>query len=416
MALEEGYTTPAYTAPKTYAPPKAAPKVVVAEIEDDYNTLAEKYGADPLVMAEENDGAPVQAGAAYTLPPSKPLYSETEPPINPFAGVTGGATASDYPVPRYDPETDGPYDEWLEGLGTTTSETGWLEGQWDRFWLGYNNWPGLRSLVTAGGGEPGRLPGQTIDDATQPIRDFFNPTSYAPGVGLGAGATLGMDSMLMGALDAGGAGGDSPVDIEDRSVDRAVTDRIKDAYVNTGVGTGYPNDMPPPGTDAWFDWLDANNPYAPGTPDYFNWMNTQYQYGADPLSNEASGNLSPEEQARQDWYEIYMNPENKGRGGGIVGWIEERTGLDIDPEEFFTGEKSDEVLQAILDNFRDDELAYLNSHGILVIDEDEGYDLPDYGGGYTYPTPAYYPAYPSYGYGGQQYQKSAELGLVSWSI
>jgi hypothetical protein len=143
------------------------------------------------------------------------------------------------------------------------------------------------------------------------------------------------------------------------------------------------------------------------------------QVPASPLSNEyyEPAEPSPEQKLRQNWEETYMDPQNKGRGGGIVGWIEERTGLSIDPETFFTEELSEEVLQSILANFRDDELNYLESQGILVAEEEiplpSSYGYGGYGGygkaSYTYPSA--YSQKPQ-----RQRNSNPNLGLVSWSI
>lgn len=102
MPLEEGYTAPSiYSPPKkrvaprktTYRPPTTTykppaiiprleqeakygpepivqpPKVIIPEIGDDFESLGDKYGVDPLDLAQANaDVGGVQAGAALDLP------------------------------------------------------------------------------------------------------------------------------------------------------------------------------------------------------------------------------------------------------------------------------------------------------------------------------------------------------------
>lgn len=91
MPLEEGYTTPTtFTPPKKkpYTPPKTfkvplleqekkygaepvvePPKVIIPEIGDDFESLGDKYGVDPLALQQANtDVGGVQAGAALSLP------------------------------------------------------------------------------------------------------------------------------------------------------------------------------------------------------------------------------------------------------------------------------------------------------------------------------------------------------------
>lgn len=188
----------------------------------------------------------------------------------------------------------------------------------------------------------------------------------------------------------------------------------------------HPN-RPQPGTDEFYDWLVETSPYPPGTPEFFayaNAMEGQRGGGADPLSQDYY-----QESPDYDPYSAaaYADPNNplsqgKGRGGGIVAWIEERTGLDIDPEEFFTGGKTEEMLDAILENFSPDEQAWLATQGILVPDDGEDslptyspYSPPVYGeGGGDYSYPIYYGN--SGGGSGPTYQRSPMLGLVSWSI
>ncbi|MCK5851270.1 MAG: hypothetical protein KAH23_10170 [Kiritimatiellae bacterium] len=119
---------------------------------------------------------------------------------------------------------------------------------------------------------------------------------------------------------------------------------------------------------------------------------------------------------KYDWENTYLDPDNKGRGGGIPGWIEERTGMvGIDPWNM-----SDEEFEIFLSSFDTEELNYLESHGFIVPQGVYvGGGVPAYGsggtsrgGGGTYPT----------GYGGYSSQtpsyaqRQSYIGLTSWSI
>ena len=147
---------------------------------------------------------------------------------------------------------------------------------------------------------------------------------------------------------------------------------------------------------------------------------SQDYYGITPSSGRepATGRrFSPDEPARKI---ILMDPDDPARHrGGAIRWIEERTGINISPEEFIQEGVSEEVLKAILENFTPEELEYLEKKDILTTGGTTGGygspPLPIYGqsgGGYNYPM-----YYGGNGYdSGPSYARTPILGLTSWSI
>jgi len=416
------------------------PKVVVAERGDDMNTLASKLGVDPLDLQKANpDASSVQAGAAYSVPNFNDRYNNrvTSVPISLF-----GTPRQDVPIPQgYDTNAgfNDRYNNRLNRVPISLFGTGRqdvpIPADYDpndaydvaRALPGENindftnrvnpqptPIPGqeteprnyIMDILTSGGGREGEPIGTTIDRLLHPKRYREEETSYAP-TGARRFSPPRPGPVVPGAEYA---------DFRRAEQEAAYTDR--EARLMQG-SLGISNITDRPGYYGWDetrsygqegDWAQIYNPM----------YNPRPNLGAELEGGEFPRGEVPrdaEQELRDMWNDVYMNPENKGRGGGIVGWIEERTGMAIDPEEFFSGERSEDVLNAILNSFRPDELAYLESQGILVPEEE--YDLPTYGssgGSYSYPN--YYSGGRGGAGSGPVYNapRQSGLGLVSWSI
>jgi len=342
------------------------PKQIVAEVDDDFESLSKKLGIETQDLIKANiDDTTIKAGAVYNVP-----QVDTSLGVGTGAGI--GEDIVDWwkgeAVPWLDKQRQSIYDWGMSQPGG--------QGAWD--WI---NWEKNK--------ETGYLP---------------------PGVGVGAGIAF-----EGGGIDRGGLPPLPPITEYvdprgNRPADRVPYDTTPPGYYGF-YGTEGDLERGPAHIASSDTQLLGTVLYPTEEP------RERYRDQFERMWED--GEVSPqsaEVALRQMWEDVYLDPANKGRGGGIVGWIEERIGLTIDPETFFTEGASVEVLAAMLEEFRPDELNYLESQGILV--PVEGYDLPSYGAGYNYNYPAV--SYRAGGGGGsgpsQPYPRQSNLGLVSWSI
>jgi len=406
------YATPAKT---------VAPKVVVAERGDDLTSLASKLNVDITDMQRANpDTTQVQAGAAYSVPKTSGPEPTPMPTLNDFRQADAAMDVQNEKdaydaMHRINLAPGQTLEQYLQERNSKPDVPPYQKDNWFDAWVYENS-----HLPPGAPGTPEYALNNPATNFIQKILRFLGVNYGGSGSidtsgGVGTGAGIGF---IPGITQPGTMGTADPYAEPRQRADTTVVSPT-DPRANRPADRRayYGGNIPQPGTDEYYNWLVKNSPYQPGTSEFFAWANdldASTQMPAGPLSNDYfDDSLSPEEQLRRDWEEIYMNPENKGRGGGIVGWIEERTGLDIDPEAFYTEDRSEEVLNAMLENFRPDELAYLSSHGILVPVESE--TLPVYGGsGGDYNYPMYYGS--GYGGSGPTYKRTPILGLTSWSI
>jgi len=279
----------------------------------------------------------------------------------------------------------------------------------------------IKEILTSGGGAPGAQPGETFLN-----REWWRDLLGTDGSRIGIGAGVNVAGALGIGIQTGTPTSQSLAEYADfRKAEAAAAYQDREARFMTGsLGITAMRDKP-----GYYGQYGTEQDLAnQANGDFGKLYNPMYTPSATQTLGEKldAGEYSPgavppqtaEEALRQMWEDVYMNPANKGRGGGIVGWIEERTGIAIDPETFFTEGASSEVLARMLEVFRPDELNYLESHGFLVPVED--YDLPNY----NYPAPSYYRSqggsgggYGGYGSGPSgQVPRQTYLGLVSWSI
>ncbi len=382
----KGYQT--YVAPTPYVDPRSArpseraayttkPAVIVAEVGDTFGSLAQKSKVEEIEFIQANkDVTEIKADAVYNVPQ-----------IDITGGVGAGAGIGEDLW-----EGAKKAWEWLTPQGEFAGETFY---EWAQALPGGDLGGGLQNIIKRG---------------EESIRDFFLPDKET-GV-LPSGKPLASPVYTPPPTQAEYA------DFRKAEAEAAYRDR--EAQFMTG-SLGITDIRDRPGYYGFYGTEQDLAAQAAG--DFSQLYNPLYDpqpyvdpRGARPSEREAPE--SAEEALRQMWEDVYLDPANKGRGGGIVGWIEDRTGLTIDPETFFTEGASAEVLAAMLAEFRPDELNYLESQGIIV--PVERYELPSggvggatYGGRYNYPAPAYY------GGGGAaqtSYRQPATLGLVSWSI
>ena len=399
---EEVPLPPVYT-------PRTTPTVAVAEIGDDFETLAERYDVDALDMQRLNGDTTVQAGAAYTLP-TKPLAS----PV---------LTEQEWPewVPPW-------FREWYE------ENTNLEEGE-----PGTAQWA-LDFATNIRRGAEGAA-ASVVDF----FRNIFGEIDTTGGVGTGAG--IGPMKPLASTVPAqrpwempaygqmtGPPAPTTPVpttrvptgflEQEAAATTTAVQEAKERAWTDwrmqEAAATQAPSPIPAQGTDEYYDWLVEQSPYRPGTPEFFAWANEQTDSLAQPQPPAPSARMLEDMDADELW-EFYLDPRHKGRGGGLVGYLEERLGIPLDPEDVFTSVMDDSLLDAIMEEFQDEPetINYLVGQGVLVPVNGEGKPATVAGTvpsgavqKYTYPTPAYYGN--TYDY--QEYRRPATIGLVSWSI
>lgn len=363
----------------------------IAKVGDTWTSLADRLGVDQADLVKANDTQTPSAGTAVNIPSRPPsAYSQTSLGIDPNAG---------FDVERINLAPGQTLDEYLNPQPTLPQEP-WLKGQIQDFG---------QMLSGIGGGHSGEQLGETINRWTQPVRDLIYGTEEGGGGKVRPSLALPQDPRGARPSDRA-AYYQYTTDL--RSEAPPITgprDRASDRPGYYGF-YGTEQDL---AEQAAGDFSQLYNPlYDPVNPSFDPRANR-------PSEREAYTTKTNEAALRQMWQDVYLDPENKGRGGGIVGWIEDRIGLTIDPETFFTEGASEDVLAAMLEEFRPDELNYLESQGIIVPEEE--YDFPDYGGGvagdykvkYNYPAPAYGGGF---GQRPRQSQRPTYLGLTSWSI
>ena len=361
---------------------------IIAERDDSFDSLAERAGVDKSEFVRANkDISRVVPGAAYSVPQ-----------IDVSGGVgTGAGIALEMPSLR----GGGPYDD----QGLLANLTAYARGE-----ITYEQ---MYENMRPAPGEPGSPEWWTQNPVGKYFWELVNPNNQSSlGVGLGAGIGLNRGSEPAPPPPQLGS---TYADFRRAEAEAAYRDleaeRMKGTYDVTDI-----RDIP-----GYYGFYGTQEDI--GRNPYFVPSETQMLPGAELDTGEFPRGETPEltnkEALERMWEDVYLDPENKGRGGGIVGWIEERTGLTIDPETFFTEGASDDVLQAILNSFRQDEINYLASHGILV---EEEYDLPaglgygGYGGRYVYPSPSYYGGGEGKGRRpGRRGTGDNRIGLVSWS-
>ena len=339
----------------------------IAKVGDTWTSLADALGVDQGDLVKANDTQKPSAGTAVNVPPPK------IPSIDPNAG---------YDVPRMLPgET---MDEFLARVNPQPAPQP-VERQSIYDYL--NSLPG----GNLGGGLQ-----NIIGQGAEALRNFLlgggDGTSFVPsGVGAGAGiGPLPAEGYVdpRGARPSDRAAYDTRVDLDPRIEARARSEAIYEAQY--GVSNALA-DVPPP--ESFTDPRGARPSDRPA-------------YDTTPTNEERLAELEALWESQKETF---------GRGGGIPGWIEERTGISgIDPWDM-----SEEELAIFLDTFDTEELNYLESHGIIV--PEGGYPVTGTGGSRV---PAYgqriIPSYPT-GYGGYASQKPAYsqrpsyLGLTSWS-
>ena len=402
--------------PKPYIPPPNTtfarpPTQVVAEVGDDFPKLADRLGVETSDLVNANpDISRISAGAVFNVPQPAPVYD----------------------VPRFDPAGGQTYQEWLDVQAGASQPA-----QQDKLNI-------FKDIFYAGGGSPGRLPGETISDFLKPIRDFFFPndeTSYLPpGVGTGAGIGIPTGTSTAVPQDTSSA---EYADFRQAEALAAYTDR------EAGFMTGFQQPAPPvpPAVDARIRaealyeaqygvsselsdasierllQIEANEVVRKSfIPD----PDRPFEMPPHPSENpeifaniRASGGdaQAAYNEAVQKWDDAIMAhyEEGSGYGGGIPGWIEEKTGLvGIDPWNM-----TDEEFEIFLAAFDTEELNYLESHGILVPEDVYvGGGTPVYGSGGIGKAGGRQPV----GYGGFSSQRpsyanrESYLGLTSWSI
>ena len=385
-------TRTAYVAPpppKITVPKVVAPKQVIAEVGDDFPSLADRVGVDATDLANANkDTRVLRAGAAYNVPaPVDPNADFNVPRALP------GESTEDFRA-RINPQpaqTPAPRQSLLDFLPKplTKEEAG--------------------DVVI--GGLQGLGQFDLYDKLPQWLKDVFpNLPDETSALGIGQGAGIGPLGGIPEDVQVAPRTQAEYADFRQAEAAAAYKDREIAAMTGSLGITDIADRQRLQGLESAFTG-GFGGPY-------------QIPEGVINLSGEIQGQqpeITNTEALRNMWEDVYLDPANKGRGGGIVGWIEERTGLTIDPETFFIEGASEEVLAAMLGEFTLDELNYLESQGIIV--PVERAELPAYGGygggysgsgGYNYPAVSYQTG--GYGSGpSQPYQRQSNIGLVSWS-
>ena len=452
-----------YSAPRTA---REAPQVTVAKIGDDYPSLATKVGADPLEMARVNDGAPVQAGAAYTVP-SKPLASQVagggdseEPSFWEKVGM-GLQYGADYlaqdatelwqSVTPQDEAAGETFYDWAHAEPGEVGDSGWFMDNivrpvsrwWDKwFGIDYGGQSALPPGVGTGagamwGGQP--LP-TTIPDWLKPTdelrqqysasaRAASQPSDYTlsqmiPGWGeqtsqpytsYRAGGSVAADMRASGELQNPWQGPN-------------LMSGTTSPFGNYGGGrfqdSGFtPLDPGPPGPRMGHEFTTV-----PGGTDLFGGIGEQYM----------DSMVTPGEQRemRDERYRHFAGPDlydsqvdvlrgltrlkAEGDTQGLldagahpwakqftVNWLNSHEGADV-----YVG--SDGEIQGVIDwdNVPEGTVEQLVDLGYL---EKPG-QIGGYGGSGGYGGKYHYPGMSYYGNQLGDYKRPANLGLVSWSI
>ena len=342
----------------------ALPAYTVAEVGDTWTSLADRLGVDQADLVKVNDTQKPSAGTAVNVPQ-----------FDPFVGVGAGAGIGD------DILTGAK--KFLQGITPQDEAAGETFYDWASALPGGDLGGGLQNIIGQGSealrnlilGEEGGG-GKVLPSLALPVQPP-PPSNY--GVG-GQGATLRDLVWAENRME-----GRDPKDEA-----RARAEAIYEAQY--GVSNALADVRPPE------SFTDPR--------------------GARPSDRPAYDTTPPTNEERIAELEALWESQKEtfGRGGGIPGWIEERTGISgINPWDM-----SEEELAIFLNTFDTEELNYLESHGIIVpegsypVTGTGGSLVPAYGqrGGGVYPT----------GYGGYASQKPAYtqrpsyLGLTSWSI
>ena len=388
--------------PKPYIPPPNTtfarpPTQVVAEVGDDFPKLADRLGVETSDLVNANpDISRISAGAVFNVPQPAPVYD----------------------VPRFDPTSGQTYQEWLDSQAGASQPV-----QQDKLNI-------FKDLFYAGGGSPGRLPGETISDFLKPIRDFFfpnNETGYLPpGVGVGAGIGIPRDAgIIQPAIVPRTA---EYADFRKAEAEAALRDtQVRPQnLLEAETASGLYGDEFLGLAGGELDTRIPENPFTTSRRSFAPDPTRPFEMPAHPSENpeifadiRARGGdaQAAYDEAVQKWDDAIMAhyEEGSGYGGGIPGWIEEKTGLvGIDPWNM-----TDEEFEIFLAAFDTEELNYLESHGILVSEDVYvGGGTPVYGSGGIGKVGGRQPV----GYGGFSSQRpsyanrESYLGLTSWSI
>ncbi len=373
---------------------------VQAEVGDDFGTMAERLGVpeDAFIKANELDTT-IKAGAVYNVP---------EQPLSAITGLTPNVG---YDVPRALPgETT---EEFLARINpplTPQPSEGQSFYDWATSLPGGNIGGGLQNILKSG---------------EEAIKDFLFPPKGPTGKPLESPAAprqTGIPEEPLSAI----TGYISPEDL---------------AYTPPGpvspfgfTAQPFTFDPSPPGVtydpgqqqDFIDPWQIREAEKATTVPDA-PWQmpthpneNPEVYFAINQMGGDAGAQYQADVQAWDDSIMAHYE-EGLGRGAGITGWIEERTGLvGVDPWNM-----TDEEFEIFLAAFDTEELNYLESHGILVPEDVYvGGGVPAYGTGGTrrggggrggrVSQPVGYGGYasqqPSYA------RRESYLGLTSWSI
>ena len=363
-----------------YGGSQPAPRQIIAEVGDDFPTLADKLGIETSDLVNANpDTSGVSAGAVYNVP--TPVY---DVPTKPDSMTT---------------------EEWLASLNQQPAQ--------DQEKL--NVFKDALDFIKEGGNYPGGLPG-LIDSATQPIRDFFFPDDEQS-LNLGGKPLASpIDPRVPQAEYADFRKAEAEAGLRDRE---PIPQNLLQAEIASGL---YGDEFLGLGGGV-LDIQTPENQFTTSGRSFAPDPTRPFEMPAHPSENpeifadiRASGGdaQAAYDEAVQEWDDAIMAhyEEGSGYGGGIPGWIEEKTGIvGIDPWNM-TPEEFDIFLAA----FDTEELNYLEAHGILVPEGVyTGGGTPIYGsGGTSVRQPV--------GYGGFSSQKpsyanrESYLGLTSWSI
>lgn len=442
-----------YSDPRTA---REATQVTVAKINDDYSSLAAKVGVDPLEMAKANDGAPVQAGAAYTVP-SKPLASPIaggeEPSFLEKVGM-GLEYGLDYlaqdakelwqKVTPQDEASGETFYDWAHAEPGEVGDSGWFMDNivrpvsrvWDKwFGIDYGDQGALPSGVGTGagamwGGQP--LP-TTIPNFLKPtdeLRQQYSasakaasqPSDYTtsqmvPGWGQTTPAQQPYTPYMAGGSVA---------------ADMRASGELQNPWQGPNLISGTTTPKPEPLEVDPMDW----GPPGPR-------MGAEFTWGADDLYKGISEQIrevyerNPELRWMKDKPTAIEGPFSEVASGDLLGlYAFENAGMTDRIREIGQHPYGKQMTVNWLNQFEGTDL-YVGSDGEIegVIDWsklpdaerteqqliDLGYrEVPGqiggyggyggYGGKYHYPMQSYY--------GNQfgDYRRPATLGLVSWSI
>ncbi len=434
---------------------KASVQQVQAEVGDTFGSVAERLGVpeDAFVKANVLDTT-IKAGAVYNVP-AQPLSAitgpdqpPTQPPqdwwlnVPPGTLPVTGPRSEPPPRPMLGDRNDAPW--WIlpdtgpmsppkppvfptgptgnasippgvgQGAGVGEDIVDWIKDK-----LGFEEDETFQdwALRQPGGDLGGGIPNM-LKSAEEAVKDFLFPPTEESSIGGGK---------VLGAPQYQDPRANRPFDREAYStIPQQVTP------VSPFGFTAQPFTMSPspPGVTARPEDIAASvipdtqqvatTPSGPWQMPTHPSENPEVYFAINQTGGDAGAQYEVDVQAWDD--EIMAHYEQGlGRGGGIAGWIEERTGIvGIDPWNM-----TDEEFEIFLAAFDTGELNYLESQGFLVPqDVYVGGGVPAYGtGGVSRAgggsgSASRYPV----GYGGYNSQqpsyapRQSYLGLTSWSI